>query len=400
MDERTTPPASRRPTEPVVPQVPADAMVLHIGTHKTGTTALQSALKARQDQLRELGVTYPLSHRAQHRACMALVEREFGWERTRSTESFHRGWDKFAGKVAPIRGRVLISSEWLCQADDAQAERAVTSLGRDRVQVLVAFRSLGRILPSSWQQYLKNGWTATFEEWLGYVLADPPSPKANSSFWQRNDVPATLRRWSALLGPDRITVVVADEGERTLLPDTLADLLGVPREVLAAPPEANVRSNRSLSVPESELLLAVNPAARDMMRAAQYTALVRNGAAERMVEGRWPGPDEARLTIPPWAADRVAELASSHAEALRTSGVRVVGDPAALTRPPELGEPQRPTDLPVEAAALALLGTLQVAHGRSGRSVASLSTRELLAEVARRTRRRLPLGAKSTTDQP
>ena len=158
--------------DPLVARVPDDAMVLHIGTHKTGTTALQSALKVRKDELRDLGVTYPLGHRAQHRACMALVEREFGWAEKRPSETYRKKWASFAAKVAPTPGRVLISSEWLCQCSDEQAARAVESLGRERVHVLVAFRALSRILPSSWQQYLKNGWTATYDEPRGDALAD------------------------------------------------------------------------------------------------------------------------------------------------------------------------------------------------------------------------------------
>lgn len=374
----------------LVAQVPDDAIVLHIGTHKTGTTALQSALKVRKDELRDLGVTYPLGHRAQHRACMALVEREFGWAENRPSDTYRKKWANFAAKVAPVSGRVLISSEWLCQANDEQAARAVESLGRDRVHVLVAFRALSRILPSSWQQYLKNGWTATYDEWLGYVLADPPSPKANSSFWQRNDLPETLRRWSALIGADRITVVVADENDRSRLPSTLADLLGVPRAVLEPPADAVVRSNRSLSVPEAALLLAVNPAAREMMTAAQYTALVRNGAAEAMVERRQPGLDEPRLGIPGWAIERVGELATAHAKALAESGVTVVGDPATLATLPEPTDAPVPDQVPVDAAAQALLGALTKATGGKGRPIDDVTTRELVTEAGRRVRRRIP----------
>ncbi len=375
---------------PLAPQVPDDAIVLHIGTHKTGTTALQSALKARKDELAGLGVTYPLGHRAQHRACMALVEREFGWAPSRPAEVYRRTWDKFAGKVAPIRGRVLVSSEWLCQADDEQAGRAVRSLGAERVHVLVAFRALARILPSSWQQYLKNGWTARYDEWLGYVLSDPPSPRANSSFWQRNDLPETLRRWSGLIGPERITVVVSDESDRDRLPFTLADLLGVPRSVMSPPEAARIRSNRSLSLAEAELLLRVNPVAREMMSAPQYTALVRNGAAEKMVENRTPGPDEPRLGIPEWAAPRVAELAARHAQALRESGVRIIGDPATLAAVPDPTPTAEPDWLPADAAAYALLGALEKALEGQGRPVANLSSRELIGEVGRRARTRLP----------
>ena len=39
-------------------------------------------------------------------------------------------------------------------------------LGGDRVHVVVTLRNLGRLLPSSWQQYLKYGLTTPYEKWL------------------------------------------------------------------------------------------------------------------------------------------------------------------------------------------------------------------------------------------
>ena len=53
--------------------LPADAILLHLGFHKTGTTALQSAFAASRPQLLEHGVLYPGRRRSHHPAAMAMT---------------------------------------------------------------------------------------------------------------------------------------------------------------------------------------------------------------------------------------------------------------------------------------------------------------------------------------
>ena len=51
--------------------LPEDAVLLHIGVHKTGTTAIQAALADAREELASLGVRYPGKLQAQHRAAQA-----------------------------------------------------------------------------------------------------------------------------------------------------------------------------------------------------------------------------------------------------------------------------------------------------------------------------------------
>ena len=53
--------------------LPADAIALHIGIHKTGTTALQAALADARPELAAHGVLYPGRRTAQHGAAMAVL---------------------------------------------------------------------------------------------------------------------------------------------------------------------------------------------------------------------------------------------------------------------------------------------------------------------------------------
>jgi hypothetical protein len=64
---------------PPAAPLPGDAIALHIGIHKTGTTALQAALADARPELAAHGVLYPGRKTAQHGAAMAVLERPWGW---------------------------------------------------------------------------------------------------------------------------------------------------------------------------------------------------------------------------------------------------------------------------------------------------------------------------------
>ena len=122
--------------------LPSDAILVHIGVHKTGTTALQGDLRRFRQRMERHGVTFPVTTMSQHHAGRALVGGELGWEATRTPRERRKGWQEFADEVTAHPGRVILSSEFMCQANDRQAKRLVDTLGPSRVHILVAFRPL------------------------------------------------------------------------------------------------------------------------------------------------------------------------------------------------------------------------------------------------------------------
>ncbi len=66
----------------VEPWVPRGGLLLHIGPHKTGTTALQAAFAEARPRLETFGVSYPGQHAAPHGAAMARL-----WLRRRRKNS-------------------------------------------------------------------------------------------------------------------------------------------------------------------------------------------------------------------------------------------------------------------------------------------------------------------------
>lgn len=365
---------------PVVSALPEDAIALHIGVHKTGTTALQWALADARAELRAAGVCYPGQRKAHHGSALAMLGKSWGWRTQGGEVPRTQVFERLAAETAGHRGRVIISSEHFCESDDATAARVVAGLGTDRVHVVVTLRSLASLLPSSWQQYLKYGVRATYPDWLENTFEPPSERTISPSFWKRNDHGALIERWAGVVGPDRVSVVVLEDVDRSAMFRTFAQLLGVDEGILLRRME--LTSNRSMTAQEAELLRLVNVEVRRQLSWGEYETLVRNGVARGVVEGRTPGPQEPRLVTPDWALDAAAERGRDAAARIEGSGVRVVGDLRQLGRRPASSPPPAPAALdvvPMAVAARALTGAVLAAQGEQ-------STKEMAADLARRIR--------------
>ena len=365
---------------PAVAALPADAIALHIGVHKTGTTALQWALADARDELRAVGVRYPGQRKAHHGSALAMLGKSWGW-RTQGGEVPRTAvFDRLAAETAAHPGRVIVSSEHFCESDDETAARVVSGLGAERVHVVITLRSLASLLPSSWQQYLKYGVRATYPDWLENTFQPPSEKTISPSFWKRNDHGALVERWAACVGPDRVRVIVLEDVDRSAMFRSFAQLLGIDESILLT--RMDLTSNRSMTAQEAELLRRVNVDVRNRLSWGEYETLVRNGVARGVVEGRTPGPHEPRLITPDWALDAAAERGRVAAERIAASGVTVVGDLDLLGRRPASVPPPATDSLdvvPMAVAARALTGAVLAAQGEQ-------TTREMAADLARRIR--------------
>lgn len=354
-------------TAPVTTALPPRARLLHIGLPKSGTTFLQRAAAANREHLLAHGVRYPgtaINHRL---PVLALMGEHGDWGSSERVPKIDK-WNRLLKEVeAETERRVYLSNESLTLCSDTQAARFVDALGVERTHVLVTIRGYAALLASNWQQHVKTGARISFARWLNAVLSDPPSAGVGVAYHQRLDAAGAVTRWARLLGPERVTVVIADKTRPTLLTDALADLLGLPRAVLAADPTQGFSTNRSMSLPEVEMVRALNEIIRVRGRTdwAQYALLVRNGATARMLQMRRPGPNEPAVQLPEHAAEVAQARAQAQAEALAASGARLIGDLASLTAPvPTVPKVPRVRSVPVQAAAEALAGAVSAATGR------------------------------------
>jgi hypothetical protein len=365
----------------------AGTRLLHIGPHKTGTSAIQGALFLARERLAAQGVVYPGQGRTILWPILAVTGQPPLLGEPTPKISY---WEDLTRQIAATGDqRVVLSSEFFCQADGATARRVITDLGGDRVHVVVTLRSLTRILPSQWQQYIQNGFHFRYHEWLEGILSDPPSTPT-PAFWLRHRHDELVARWAAVVGKENLTVIVIDESDRLMLLRVFESVLGLPDGFLV--PEETA-ANRSLTAAEAELVRQVNEEfSRREWPQRNYSRFMRYGVIEQMKNTRQPSPGEPRIATPAWALARAADISAEMAASIEALGVNIVGDLSALgKRPAEQPESAAGQVLPVEAAAQAVLGAL--AGGRAGgqsagEATGELSTRSLAQVLAGRFRQR------------
>jgi hypothetical protein len=387
---------------PLVEALSANAVLLHIGPHKTGTTAIQSSLNAVRDSLGEHSVAYLGTERFRERAPLGLLGRS-GRAGIRTPQ--RKDWDALVEEVRrrPDQ-RVVLSSERYCWALSPKIREILDAFGRDRVHVVITLRPIDRILPSQWQMSVQGGLTTPYQQWLEGVFSTAnPKPLVARSFWRRQAHGALVRRWAKAVGKNNVTAIVVDEQDRTMLPNAFASMLGLPEGLLV--PVAG-KSNRSLTQGEVELVRRVNEAfVQHHWSMLEHAQLVRRGLSGSL-RSRQPGRDEPRIVTPHWAIELAADRADTTIGQIRGSKVRVVGDLEQLrvSREKPTAEPSTDLGVPADVGALAVVGVLEVERptrpptvgGRHpkrpiGRQLEleSIGGRELTAALARRLRRRL-----------
>ncbi|HET7386525.1 MAG TPA: hypothetical protein VFJ19_07675 [Nocardioidaceae bacterium] len=380
--------------------LPAGACLLHIGPYKTGSSAIQDAMHAHREQMREHGVLYPGDGRRADRAGWAVLGRT---PRGRVPARIEE-WESLVEEVDAARDmRVCVSTEDFGRAGPRFVKRIATDLGVERLYVIAVARRLDGLLPSQWQQRAQSHHTESYDEFLNVVLAERPSRTATAkAFWSSHDLGAMIDRWSTAVGSaERVIVVVADKSDRGLLPRTFEDLLGLPAGMLV---EDAVGTNPSLSLNGVELLRRVNLlfAERGWSDEA-YMRLVQRGMIPALkAMSHHPGADPLDLKVPPmppWAAEAVAELSRARFETLTGSGVRVIGDPDTLMASPDsdADADYRPGWISVDAAALAVQGVVEGAFA-SADSARKRHARAL--KTARRETRKAVRNARTGTAGP
>ena len=373
--------SQQAPLLPLVPPIATDGVLLHVGVHKTGTTAIQAALSDARDDLLAHGVRYPGKLQAQHRAALALLGRPWGWNSRGGSVMDRRHFDALVRRATHHQGRVVISSEFFCEAPEDKAMETIQALGgSDKVTVVITLRNLGKLLPSSWQQYLKYGLTTEYSKWLEDVFATPGSSKISPTFWRRHDHGAVVTRWSNAVGAENLNVLVLEDVDLSAQYHAFAQMLGVPEDILVS--RMNLTSNRSMTAAEAELLVRLNKRVKKQMQWTDYVQLVRRGVAMRMVENREPDASESRLVTPEWALDAAAKEGAASVTTIKQLGVNVYGnlDSLAVRIPGATAPESSPAEMPIDAAVEAIVAVIEASKEEP-------TSRELAGKLWRQTRK-------------
>jgi hypothetical protein len=314
----------------VAEAVPAGTRLLHVGPHKTGTTAVQNALWSARSSLLAHGVRHAGRSRNPAAAVLSVVERPSPYSVDQSPPI--KRWDQLVREItAAGEDRVITSSEFFAWASDDAIRRIAADLDATRLHVIVTMRPLARVIPSMWQQNVQQGATATIDDWVRGILENRSAP-----FWRLERQDQLLERWAAVVGKDRVTGIVIDEREHGFVMRAFESLLGVPEGILTAEREL---MNRSLTLPEAEAVRAFNVA----FKAADYprdfhARVMRFGAAQLMKE-RVPPDDEPAVRLPTWAFDELSIVQAEVIANVRSLGVRIVGDLDRLSPAPPASTP-------------------------------------------------------------
>jgi hypothetical protein len=353
-------PTAEQVTDSAAP-LPPDAITVHIGMMKTGTTALQTLFAAAREDMKRLGVDYPggrklLEHHAAAFSLLGLADERHGFKGGAGESPDE--WSALADHARRTPSRVLISSEHFSAAGPKQIQRLVCDLGPDRVQVVVGVRNLAPIAVSVWQETLKARWTSDLDAFMSDQFKRQPKEDGAWSFWARHDSAAVVRRWADAEGSGRVRAVIIDERDRSFLQRTFEQLLELPEGTLAGRTPA--MSNRGMSADEAELVRRVNLAV-ESLDWHEYESLVRYGMIRRLVENRSLTADDAKPTLPEWAMALATEEGQRLAREITAAGVGVIGDlnnlvvaTDNLTR--SVSAAPRTDRIPMEAAVEAVVG--------------------------------------------
>lgn len=292
---------------------------LHVGPPKTGTTFLQAMLHTHRTELRDEGVLYP--HFQHNNRFLATLDARD--QHTHRGKTYDAGgqWQRFVDRTKNFDGKVTFSNELLSAPHSGERPTALRALDSYDTHIILTARDPGRQLPSCWQQTLRHTATLTFHDYIAAINADGTTTAGRRFEGQRLD--RLIELWGAHLPADHIhVVVVPPRGADPLqLWSRFATLLDIEPERYAMPD--GIRPNPSFSVAQIELLRRVSRVAEKRFEREERRKLIRRIYVRQVLpltsSGRKP-------MLPGYAHDLAHSIADVWIDAIRRSGVDVIGD--------------------------------------------------------------------------
>jgi len=180
---------------------------VHMGMHKTGTTAIQAALAHNRQRLRKKGVLYPLT------GLQSGGHHLLAWGLTRKPGNFPL-WETLREEIARDGAqKVVLSSEEFesCRKADHWL-KMVDALGQ-KPTIIFYLRRQSDYLISSYNQHIKNGHSHSFAEHVPKMMP-------------RLDYLSKLRMIEDVVGRDRIILRTYERNRlpEGVVPDFLASI--------------------------------------------------------------------------------------------------------------------------------------------------------------------------------
>lgn len=168
-------------------------VILHIGFHKTGSTALQCFFAVNELLLRSRGVYFPRAGRG--RETDRIIHSNIAWQLTG-----HGSFDQSLGtlgelvdEVGSYSGTHIVSTEGFSRLDDP--DKLLSAFEHCRIQVVAYQRDPLHAAPSFYTEQLKSGTAKTWEDWADdFTLDRWFNYERRLSLWRRPHVTVVSRR--------------------------------------------------------------------------------------------------------------------------------------------------------------------------------------------------------------
>lgn len=276
------------------------SILIHFGTHKTGSTSLQQFCARAADQLKDDGILYPKSGRADalpwgHHVLAWSVQKERGFVDL-------EGWEEVAAEIRESSAsKVLISSEGFSRCSRLQVERIKSLLPNVKIKGVVYLRNPIEYMISLYKQHITGkSETRSFESFAKDMIC-------------KCDYPAMVKRWERGLGQSVIVRSFNESVERGRLESDFLQVLGVTLEDY----EAYITEPANISL-SSERLAAVRWVNR-LQKQGWMPSEFLHRVKRNVLRGTWRGRCFARMVqvvhqkeLCPredihWLEDRVSE---------------------------------------------------------------------------------------------
>ncbi|WP_370372800.1 hypothetical protein [Henriciella pelagia] len=175
----------------------AQKIILHVGPHKTGSTAIQKALTLGRDRLAENGVLYPktgFSDFGHHQ----LVDAARGWIRDFDTDALREEMSGYRQVIISTENAVHLPLDKLTVLREMFDQNS-------NVMVVYYLRRYPDLWASHWQELIKHGETLTFYEYL--CRASGVLPSSHRIVPNQFD---QLSRLAQVFGRENITIIGYD----------------------------------------------------------------------------------------------------------------------------------------------------------------------------------------------
>lgn len=290
----------------------ADRVVLHIGTMKSGTSFLQSALMANRKPLRKAGYRFlGKTFGKQTRAVRDVLGKD-------GRKSGLAAWTELAEEARAFKGEAgIVSMEFLSFARRPQIAAFLEPLAGMEVEVLITVRDQFRAIPAQWQTYTRNFGTDDWATYLQRIRSDEPEDRrsrAVETFTRAQDVATMVERWNSQSQVAQTVVVTVPDptAPREELWERFCAAVGIPTGRMSL---EGLHSNPSVGYASCDLLRRMNTHLGDV-RPKEYRNGVRPLTREVLVplraEESRPELDRESAAFARALNERIRSTTSSH----------------------------------------------------------------------------------------